>query len=133
METQVVIVSPPLWMVDMGNGCEAYSAGIYIPAKSELTATLQSVAQSQFFLDYGFDCTNMSSYLVWHGMDFATLTADEIKTLGAGMLKTPTMSVDVFKGVLGNIDKNCPFSMSPGLMLALLVLTGVCTIIIGIL
>ena len=48
------------------------------------------------------------------------------------MLKMPTMSMDTFKKVLGNIDENYPFSMSPKLILALLVLTGVCTIIIGI-
>ena len=49
------------------------------------------------------------------------------------MLKLPTMSMDIFKNVLGNIDKNYPFSMSPKLILALLVLTGICTIVIGIL
>ena len=49
------------------------------------------------------------------------------------MLKLPTMSMDIFKKVLGNIDENYPFSMSPKLILALLVFTGVCTIVIGIL
>ena len=49
------------------------------------------------------------------------------------MLKLPTMSMDIFKNVLGNIDKNYPFSMSPKLILGLLVLIGICTIVIGIL
>ena len=49
------------------------------------------------------------------------------------MLKLPTMSMDIFKNVLGNIEENYPFSMSPKLISALLVLTGVCTIVIGIL
>ena len=49
------------------------------------------------------------------------------------MLKLPTMSMDIFKKVLGNIDENYPFSMSPKLIIALLVLTGICTIVIGIL
>ena len=50
--THVVAIKPPLQIVDVGNGCEALSASIYIPAKSELTATLQSISRSQFFLDY---------------------------------------------------------------------------------
>ena len=75
----------------------------------------------------------MSNYLIWHKTNFATLTTDEIKTLKAKMLKSPTMSMDIFKKVLGNIDENYPFTMSPKLILALLVLTGVCTIVIGIL
>ena len=40
METHVITIKPPLQIVDIGNGCEAYSASIYIPARSELTATL---------------------------------------------------------------------------------------------
>ena len=49
------------------------------------------------------------------------------------MLKLPTMPMAIIKKVLGNIDEKYPFTMSPKLILALLVLTGLCTIIIGIL
>ena len=49
------------------------------------------------------------------------------------MLKLPTMPMDIFKKFLGNVDEKYPFTMSPKLILALLVLTGLCTIIIGIL
>ena len=125
METRVITIKPPLQVVDIGNGCEAYSASIYIPAKS--------VTQSQFFLDYNFNYTNVSNFLIWHKTNFATLTTDEIKTLKAKMLKLPTMLMDIFKKVLGNVDENYPFSMSLKLILALLVLTGLCTIVIGIL
>ena len=33
METCVITIKPPLQIVDVGNGCKAYSASIYIPAK----------------------------------------------------------------------------------------------------
>ena len=49
------------------------------------------------------------------------------------MLKLPTMSMDMFSNVLEDIDENYPFSLSPKLILALLVLIGICTIIMGIL
>ena len=75
----------------------------------------------------------MSNFLIWHKTNFATLTTDEIKTLKAKMLKLPTMLIDIFNKVLGNIDKNYPFLMSPKLILALLVLTGLCAIVIGVL
>ena len=51
METHVITIKPPLQIVDVGNGCEAFSASIFIPVKSELTTTLQSITRSQFFLD----------------------------------------------------------------------------------
>ena len=64
METHIVTIKPPLQIVDVGNGCKAYSASIYIPAKSEMTATLQSITRSQFCLDYNFNYTNVSNFLV---------------------------------------------------------------------
>ena len=104
METHIITIKPPLQIVDIGNGCKAYSASIYIPAKSELTMTIQSITHSQFFLDYNFNYTNISKFLIWHKTNFATLTSDEIKTLKAKMLKLPTMPMGIFKKVLGNID-----------------------------
>ena len=133
METHIITINPPLQIVDIGNGCKAYSASIYIPAKSELTTMIQSITCYQFFLDYNFNYTNVSNFLIWHKTNFATLTPDEITKLKAKMLKLPSMSMGIFKKVLGNIDEKYPFTMSPKLILALLVFTGLCTLIIGIL
>ena len=133
MEMNVITIKPPLQIVDIGNGCEAYSASIYIPAKSELTTTLLSITRSQFFLDYNFNYTNVSNFLIWHKTNFATLTTDEIKTLKAKILKLLTMSMDIFNKVLENINEDYQFLMSPKLILELLILTGLCTIVIGIL
>ena len=113
METHVVTITPPLQIVDIGNGCEAYSSNIYILAKSELTTTLQSLTRLQFFLDYNFNYTNVSNFLIWFKMDFAKLMQKEIETLKAKILKLPPMSMELFDNVLVDIDKNYPFSLSP--------------------
>ena len=106
METHVVTIKPPLQIVDVGNGCKAFSASIYIPAKSELTATLQSITRSQFFLDYNFNYTHVSNFLVWYKLDFAKLTDTEFKTPKAQVLQLPSMSMDMFDNVLDNKDEN---------------------------
>ena len=132
METNVITIKPPLQIVDIGNGCKAYSASIYIPAKSELMATLQSITQSQFFLEYNFNYTNVSNFLIWYKSDFTKLMNKEIETLKAKMLKLPAMSMELFDNVLENIDEDYPFSLSPKLILALLITVGICVIAIGI-
>ena len=132
METRVITIKPPLQIVDIGNGCEAYSTSIYIPARSELMTTLQSITQSQFFLDYNFNYTNVSNFLIWHKSDFAKLTTKEIETLKTKMLKLPTISMDLFDNVLENIDEDYPFSLSPKLIMALLIFMCICVITIGI-
>ena len=68
---------------------------------------IQSITQSQFFLDYNFNYTNVSKFLIWHKTDFATLTPDEIKSLKVKMLKLPTMPMEIFKKrSLGTLMKN---------------------------
>ena len=116
METHVITIQPPLQIVDIGNGCKAYSASIYIAAKSELTATIHSVTRSQFFLEYNFNYTNITNFLVWYKTDFANLTNKEIESLKAKVLKLPTMSMDIFDKALENIDENYSFSLSPTLI-----------------
>ena len=133
METHVITIHPPLQIVDVGNGCEAYSASVYVPSKSDLTATVQSITRSQFFLDFNFRYTNVSSFVVWYKTDFVNLTKEEINLLKAKVLKLPTMSMDIFDKTLETIDEHYPFTLSPKLILALLILTGICFLAFGIL
>ena len=53
---------------------------IYIPAKSELTATMQSVTRSMFLLQYNHKYKNMSQYLVWLQISSTVLTEKEKTT-----------------------------------------------------
>ena len=94
---------------------------------------MQSITRSQFCLDYNFNYTNVSNFIVWYKANFVNLTKGEIESLKAKMLKLPTMSMDIFDKTLENIDENYPFSLSPKLILALLIVTGVCFIAFGIL
>ena len=42
------------------------------------------------------------------------------------------MSMELFDNVLENIDEDYPFSLYPKLILALVIITGICVIAIGI-
>ena len=70
--------------------------------------------------------------MAWYKTDFATLTKEEIAILKAKLMKLPTMPMDIFDKTLETIDENYPFSLSPKLILALLIVTGVIFIIFGI-
>ena len=48
-------------------------------------------------------------------------------------MKLPTMPMDIFDKTLEIIDENYPFSLSPKLILAFLIATGVCFVIFAIL
>ena len=48
------------------------------------------------------------------------------------MLQLPPMSRDMFNNIIDNIDENYPFTLSPKLILALVVTVGICVIALGI-
>ena len=70
---------------------------------------------------------------MWCGADFTALAANEVGTLRARILKLLTVSTGMFNEALRNIDEGYPFSMSPKLILALLILIGLCSLVIGML
>ena len=131
METYIINITPPLQIVDVSNGCEASTANIYIPTKSELTATLQLITRSQFFLDFNIKYTNISNFLVWYDFKFAELTETEVKTLKIKILQLPPMSMGMFENIIENIDEDYPFSLSPKIILTLLVVMGICITALG--
>ena len=118
MTDQYVEVQPPLQILDTGNGCEAFSPTIYIPAKSELTATLQSITRSMFFLNYNTKYTNITQYLVWIKLSFTQLTPEEAEQLKSKLQLMPAIPVNEFEKELELIDTNYPLSIPTGLQMS---------------
>ena len=92
----MVTIEPPLLIIDIGNGCEAFSSTLYIPAKSELTTTMQSLTHSQFFLNYSFQYIEMSSFVVFCEMTFAQLTPEELANHEAKIQTLEPMDMKLF-------------------------------------
>ena len=124
MNDQYVEIKPPLQILDIGNGCEDFSPTIYIPAKLELTATLQSVTCSMFFLEYNANYTNISQYLVWLKFSFAQLTPEETIKLKNKLQLLPSMPMEDFQKEVEQIDTNYPFSVPVSLQLSIQIVVG---------
>ena len=54
-DTHVIDVRPPLTIIHVGNGCEAYSSNLFIPAKSELTSKDNAVVRHTYFQQFNKD------------------------------------------------------------------------------
>ena len=111
--TSVITIEPPLHIVDVGNGCEAFSPTLYILAKSELTATMQSLTCSQFFLQYNLQYVKMSSFVIFHEMSFEHLTPDKLIDLCAKVQTLEPMNMQLFNAKLQLIDEKYPLTIPP--------------------
>ena len=124
MNTKFVTITPPLQIIDIGNGCEASSSTIYIPAKSELTVTMQSVTHSMFFLQYNLKYKNMSQYLIWLQISFASLTEEEKQALQDKLKFLDPLPMQEFEKELELIDTKYPFSIPTSLQLSVQIVVG---------
>ena len=123
-QTLVVTINPPLWIIDIGNGCEAFSSMIYIPAKSELTATMQSLTKSQFFLNYNFKYRKISTFVVFQNRTMAKLTPKEKEQLKSRVKTHEPMNMDLLNQELQLIEENYPLSMPPWAILGFQLVSG---------
>ena len=80
-QTTIKVVKPPLTILYVGNGCEAYSANIYIPAKSELTSHDSKLTRHVFFLDFNEEYQNLTRYSMIEDLHFEQLTEKEKQEL----------------------------------------------------
>ena len=111
-------------IIDVGNGCEAFSPTLYIPAKSELTATMQSLTHSQFFLQYNLHYTKMSSFVIFCEMTFENLTPDELTDLRFKVQTLEPMNMQLFNAKLCLIDEKYPLTVPPWVTLGGQVISG---------
>ena len=122
--TSVITIEPPLHIINIGNGCEAFSPTLYILAKFELTATMQSLTRSQFFLQYNLQYVKMSSFVVFREMTFKQLTTDKLANLHAKIQTLEPMNMKLFHEKLTLIDENYPLTIPPWITLGGQVISG---------
>ena len=123
-QTSVVTIHPPLQIIDIGNGCEAFSSTIYIPAKSELTATMQSLTRSQFFLQYNFKYINISTFIMFQNLTMSELTLDEKAQLKSKVKLLEPMNMDLLNQKLQLINEDYPLSLPPWAILGFQLVSG---------
>ena len=122
--TSVVTIEPPLRIIDVGNGCEVFSPTLYIPAKSELTATMQSFTRSQFFLQYNLQYVKMSSFVIFREMTFEHLTPDELIDLRSKVQTLEPMNMHFFNAKLRLIDEKYPLTVPSWVTLGGQIISG---------
>ena len=88
-ETTIQIVKPPLTMLYVGNGCEAYSTNIFIPAKSELTSHDPQLTRHTFFLDFNEEYQDLTKYSMIQDLHFERLTPEERESLPGRLTALP--------------------------------------------
>ena len=113
--THVIDIKPPLTIIYVGNGCEAYSNNLFIPAKSELTSTDSSMVRHNYFQQFNEQYQNITRYSLIEDLGIVKLTPKEIAKIPDRLTALPKLQFKELKRRLveikqpSNIHSNISF------------------------
>ena len=122
-KTTIEMVRPPLTMLYVGNGCEAYSTNIFIPAKSELTSHDPEQIRHVFFLKFNTEYQNLTKYSMIHDLHFEQLTQQEKENLPNRLTALPPLKFNHLKKRIKLLMQiRPPFKVHPNIVLIILLI-----------
>ena len=101
----MVDIKPPLTIIYVGNGCEAYSNNLCIPAKSELTSRDDTVVCHNYFQQFNTKYQNLTKYSLIEDLGIEKLTNKEIENLPDCLAALPNLRFNELKRRLVEIKK----------------------------
>ena len=104
-DTHVVDIRPPLTIIYIGNGCEAYSNNLYIPVKSELTSKDDTAVRPIYFQQFNEDYQNLTKYSLIEDLGIRKLTNKDIENLPDCLAALPMLRFSELKRRLVEIKK----------------------------
>ena len=123
LDTHMVDIKPPVTIIYVGNGCEANSNNLYIPAKSELTSRDDTVVRHNYFQQFNAKYQNLTKYSLIEDLGIEKLTNQEMENLPDCLAALPTLRFNELKRRLVEIKK--PLHIHSNMVAILLLIGGI--------
>ena len=120
--THVIDIKPPLTIIYVGNGCEAYSNNLFIPAKSELTSTDSSMVRHNYFQQFNKQYQNITRYSLIEDLGIVQLTPKEIAKIPDRLMALPKLQFKELKRRLVEIKQ--PLNIHSNISFILIIIGG---------
>ena len=121
-DTHVIDIKPPLTIIYVGNGCEAYSNNLFIPAKSELTSTDSSLVRHNYFQQFNEQYQNITRYSLIEDLGIVQLTPKEIAKIPDRLTALPKLQFKELKRRLVEIKQ--PLNIHSNISFILIMIGG---------
>ena len=104
-DTHVIDIKLPLTIIYMGDGCEAYSNNLFIPAKSELISTDSSLVRHNYFQKFNEEYQDITRYSLIKDLGIVQLTPKEIAKIPDRLTALPKLQFKELKRRLVEIKQ----------------------------
>ena len=121
-DTHVIDIKPPLTIIYVRNGCEAYSNNLFIPAKSELTSMDSSLVRHNYFQKFNEQYQNITRYSLIEDLGIVQLTPKEIAKIPDRLTALPKLQFKELKRRLVEIKQ--PLNIHSNVSFILIMIGG---------
>ena len=123
-DTHIIDIKPPLTIIYIyvGNGCEAYSNNLFIPAKSELTSADSSLVRHNYFQQFNEQYQNITRYSLIEDLGIVQLTPKEIAKIPDRLTALPKLQFKELKRRLVEIKQ--PLNIHSNISFILIMIGG---------
>ena len=121
-DTHIIDIKSPLTIIYVGNGCEAYSNNLFIPAKLELTSTDSSLVRHNYFQKFNEQYQNITRYSVIEDLGIVQLTPKEIAKIPDRLMALPKLQFKELKRRLVEIKQ--PLNIHSNVSFILIMIGG---------
>ena len=104
-DTHGIDIKPPLTIIYVGDGCEAYNNNLFIPAKSELTSTDSSLVRHNYFQKFNEEYQDITRYSLIEDLGIVQLTPKEIAKIPDRLTALPKLQFKELKRRLVEIKQ----------------------------
>ena len=104
-DSHIIDIKPPLTIIYVGDGCEAYSNNLFIPAKSELTSTDSSLVRHNYFQKFNEEYQDITRYSLMEDLGIVQLTPKEIAKIPDRLTALPKLQFKELKRRLVEIKQ----------------------------
>ena len=104
-DTHIIDIKPPLTIIYVGSGCEAYSNNLFISAKSELTSKDTSLVRHDYFQRFNEQYQNITRYSLIKDLGIDQLTPKEIAKIPDRLTALPKLQFKELKRRLVEIKQ----------------------------
>ena len=121
-DTHIIDIKPPLTIIYVGDGCEACSNNLFIPAKSELTSTDSSLVRHNYFQKFNEEYQDITRYSLIEDLGIVQLTPKEIAKIPDRLTALPKLQFKELKRRLVEIKQ--PLNIHSNVSFILIMIGG---------